>query len=654
MNVQDDIMTHRTTAVFGSWKSPVSPDIVASGGIRLEHPVVIDSSGIYWLETRPVEGGRSVLVRLAHDGTIGDVTPPPYSVRTRVHEYGGGAYLVDNGTVYFSNLTDQRLYRQDPGSEPRPITPEADFRYADGVMDRRRKRVICVREDHTVGGHEPVNSLVAVDTDGRDPIKVMISGNDFYASPRLNPDATRMVWLTWNHPRMPWDGSELWMVDITGDGSITDPVKIAGGRDESVSQPRFSPDGTLYFISDRSGWWNPYRWNNGNAVCLWATEAEFAAPDWVFGLSSYAFITSERILCSYTRNGTSHLCLIDTINGQNTPVATPYTSIDTVTMGDGYAVFLAASPTEARSVVRLDLPTGESKKLRASTDLSIDEGYLSIPEAIEFPTENGLHARAFYYAPKNRDFTAPAGERPPLLVTGHGGPTGQASGALNYAVQYWTSRGFAVVDVDYGGSSGYGRAYRQRLAGKWGITDVDDCANAARYLTERGPVDKERIAIRGGSAGGFTALAALAFRDIFRAGASYYGVSDLEALVKDTHKFESCYLDGLIGPYPERRDIYQERSPIHHVDGLSCPVIFFQGSDDKIVLPNQAETMVDALRRKGVPVSYLIFRGEMHGFRKSENIRRALEAELYFYSRIFGFEPAEPIEPVKIENTGTT
>ncbi len=645
-------VAHMTSQIapYGSWKSPITSDIIASGGIRLDSPVSIDSGDVYWLEIRPAEGGRSVLVKHCADGTVTDVTPAPFNVRTRVHEYGGGAYLIHNGTVYFSNFSDQRLYKREPGKKPVPITPEADIRYADGVFDRRRKRIICVCEDHTAPDHEAINSLAAMDINGEKPLQTLLSGNDFYSSPRLSGDGTRLCWLAWNHPDMPWDGTELWIADIAPDGSIVKPVKVAGSRNESVTQPRFSPDGTLYFISDRSGWWNLYRWIAGDITCLWETEAEFAEPDWVFGRSNYAFLSSERVICTYSRDGISHLAVIDTATLKRTDIKTPYTALSSLAATKDNIAFLAASPSEAAAVVELDIKSGDANILRRSMNISFDEGYFSVPEPVEFPTENGLTAHALYYAPKNRDYTAPAGEQPPLLVLSHGGPTSQTSSALNLSIQYWTSRGFAVIDVNYGGSSGYGREYRQRLEGKWGIVDVDDCANAAKHFVDRGLADPQRLAIRGGSAGGYTTLAALTFRDVFKAGASYYGVSDLEGLAKETHKFESRYLDGLIGTYPERRDTYLERSPIQHVDRLSCPVIFFQGSEDRVVPPDQAEMMVEALRKKGVPVAYLLFPGEQHGFRQAQNIKRALDAELYFYARMFGFEPAEPVEPVEIYN----
>jgi dipeptidyl aminopeptidase/acylaminoacyl peptidase len=420
--------------------------------------------------------------------------------------------------------------------------------------------------------------------------------------------------------------------------------------DESVFQPEWSPDGVLHFVSDRKGWWNLYRWRRGRIEPLCARDAEFGLPQWVFGMSTYSFVSGEQILCCYTQKGRIHLARLETETGELQDIDTPFTEMYGLRTARGQAVFRAGSPTEPISVVLLDLESGQWEILKRSSDIVVDEGYVSAPESIEFPTEEGLTAYAFFYPPANRDFVATPDERPPLLVKSHGGPTGAASSVLSWEIQHWTSRGFAVVDVNYGGSTGYGRSYRQRLNGRWGVVDVDDCVNAARYLAERGLVDGDRLAIRGGSAGGYTTLSALAFRDVFKAGASYFGVSDLEALTKDTHKFESRYLDRLVGPYPERRDLYQERSPIHFTDGISCPMIFFQGLEDKVVPPNQAEMMVEAVRAKGLPVAYLAFEGEQHGFRRAENIKRALDAELYFYARIFGFELADQVTPLQIEN----
>jgi len=642
-------MVESQVAPYGSWKSPITSDLIVAETVGLGR-IALDGEEVYWVELRPAEGGRNVVVRRTADGHTSDVTPAPFNTRTRVHEYGGGAFAVTDGTVIFSNFADQRLYRQDPGASPQPITPEADLRYADGVVDRRRNRLICVREDHTAAGHDAVNTLVSLDLASGDGGQVLVSGNDFYSSPRLSPDGTRLAWLTWNHSNMPWDGTELWAGELREDSSLGPSRRVAGGDDESIFQPEWSPDGTLHFVSDRTGWWNLYRWRDGRIEPLCEMEAEFGAPQWIFGLSTYAFESAERIICSYTQQGTWNLASLNTVTGELEVIETPYTQIGSLRATSGRAVFLAGSPTESTSLVQLDLATREPQVLRRSSKVEVAPGYLSVPQAIEFPTEHGRTAHAFFYAPKNRDYAAPPDERPPLLVISHGGPTGATTSALNLGIQYWTSRGVAVLDVNYGGSTGYGRVYRQRLDGQWGIVDVDDCVNGARYLVERGEVDGDRLTIRGGSAGGYTTLSALAFRNVFKAGASYFGVSDLEALTRETHKFESRYLDRLIGPYPDRRDLYQARSPIHFIERLSCPVIFFQGLEDKVVPPSQAEIMVEALRAKGQPVAYIPFEGEQHGFRHADNIKRALDAELYFYSRVFGFELADPVEPVPIEN----
>jgi len=641
-------MTKPQVAPYGSWKSPITSDLIVAETVRLGE-IVIAGEEVYWLELRPAEGGRSVVVRQGPDGHREDVTPPPFSARTRVHEYGGGAFLVADGAVYFSNFADQRLYCQVPGDRPRPLTPEGAWRYADGVLDHRLGRIICVREDHTASGQEPVNAIVSVDVEGKGGVQVLVSGNDFYSSPRLSPDGSHLAWLTWNHPNMPWDGSELWVGELREDGSLSRAERIAGGEEESIFQPEWSPEGTLYFVSDQTGWWNLYRWRDGAAQALTPMEAEFGQPQWVFGLSTYGIESPRRIICTYTRRGVWHLASLDPKTGELEPIETPYTEIAYVRTMPGHAVFLAGSPKEPPSIIQLDLTTRRLEVLRRGSAVEVDPGYISIPQAIEFPTEGGLTAHGLFYPPKNRDYVGPPGERPPLLVVSHGGPTSAATSALNLMFQYWTSRGFAVLDVNYGGSTGYGRAYRQRLEGRWGIVDVDDCVNGAQYLVAQGEVDGERLIIRGGSAGGYTTLCALTFRDVFRAGASYYGISDLEALAKETHKFESRYLERLIGPYPERRDLYRERSPIHYADRLSCPVIFFQGLEDEVVPPNQAELMVEALRAKGLPVAYITFEGEGHGFRRAESIKRALDAELYFYSQVFGFQPPDPVEPVRID-----
>jgi len=635
-------------APYGSWKSPITSDLIVSDTIGFNQ-IVLDGEDTYWIEMRPSEGGRHVVVRHSPDGQTVDITPLPFNARTRVHEYGGGSFAVYHGKVCFSNFSDQRLYLQDPDTEPVAISPDTDLRFADGVIDPKRDRLICVCEDHS-DPKDVTNSLVSIGLDGRHEFKVIASGRDFYSSPCLSRDGSRLAWLSWDHPNMPWDGTELWVSDLDIDGMPTGPERLAGSANESIFQPQWSPDDMLYFVSDRTGWWNIYRWQDGHIEAITEIEAEFGMPQWIFGMSTYAFESRRRIICSYTQRGIWHLAGIDTVKKGLEEIEAPYTEIGFLRAVSGRAVFLAGSPSKSSSIVQLNLGTQKTEVLRRSSDILINPGFISLPEPIEFPTGHGMTAHAFFYLPKNRDYRAPDGERPPLLVMTHGGPTASTSMALSLRIQFWTSRGIAVLDVNYGGSSGYGRAYRQRLNGQWGIVDVDDCVNGARYLIAHFGIDADRLAIRGSSAGGYTTLCALTFRNIFKAGASYYGISDLEALTKDTHKFESHYLDQLIGPYPGRRGLYRERSPIHSAESLSCPVIFFQGLEDKIVLPNQAEMMVKILREKEVPVAYVPFKKEQHGFRIAKDIKRAFDAELYFYSRIFGFDLANPVEPVYIEN----
>jgi dipeptidyl aminopeptidase/acylaminoacyl peptidase len=637
-----------TVSPYGSWKSPISAEVVAAGEVGLEQ-IRIDGEDIYWIERRAQEGGRKVIVRRSKDESITDVTPAGFNARTRVHEYGGGDYAVLNGRVIFSNFADQRLYIQEFGSEPRPLTPESASRYADGHIDARRNLLFCVREDHS-GRGEAVNSIARIDLNGGNAGRVIVSGNDFYSSPRLSPDGSRLAWLTWNHPNMPWDGTELWVGKLSEDGVVIEKEKIAGGPNESIFQPEWSPDGVLHFVSDRTGWWNLDRWRENQVEPLGRMDAEFGQPQWVFGISLYGFASESRIVCSYTTNGRDYVATLDTGTRALDTIDLPFTTISQVQVADDRVVFVGASSTDTTSIISIDLATKQFEVLGRSRETGVDAGYLAEPRSFEFPTEGGLTAHGHFYPPRNRDYASPADEKPPLLVMSHGGPTSSSSASLKYSIQYWTSRGIAVLDVNYGGSSGHGRAYRERLTGQWGIVDVDDCVNGARYLASRGEVDGNRLAIRGGSAGGYTTLCALTFRDAFKAGASHYGISDLEALANDTHKFESRYLDRLIGPYPEQRDLYVERSPIHFTDHLNCPMILFQGLEDKVVPPNQAEKMVEAVRAKKLPVAYLTFEGEQHGFRKAENIRRVLEAELYFYSKVFGFELADPVEPIDIEN----
>ena len=643
-------MAQPIMAAYGTWKSPITADLIVAESIRLGQ-IERDGADIYWSEMRPQEQGRYVVVRHTPDGQTVDVNLAPFNARTRVHEYGGGAYTVHDRVLYFTNFADQRLHRQQPDGAPEPLTPAGvDIRWADCVMDSRRRRLIGVREDHRTTDREAVNTIAALDLSSGGAGQVLVSGSDFYASPRLSPDGAQLAWQSWNHPNMPWDGNELWVAPVQADGSLGAATRVAGGGEESIFQPQWYPDGVLYFVSDRTGWWNLHRWRGGAAEAVTRLEAEFGRPQWVFRQSIYSFAGPDRIICAYTQDGVWQLAAIDTQTLALTRLESPYTSISDLRAGEADAVFVGGSPTQEPAVVRLDLTTGQFTTLRRSSTNTPDARYLSPAQSISFPTTDGQTAYGFYYPPHNVDFVAPAGEQPPLLVISHGGPTGATDNTLNLSIQFWTSRGIAVLDVNYGGSTGYGRAYRMRLNGRWGIVDIDDCCNGARFLAQQGLADDKRLIIRGGSAGGYTTLAALTFRTVFSAGASYYGVSDLGGLAEETHKFESRYLDNLVGPYPEAKAVYQARSPIYHAEQLACPVIFFQGLEDKVVPPSQAERMVDALRRNKAPVAYVPFEGEQHGFRQAANIKRALEGELYFYARIFGFTPADEIEPLPIEN----
>jgi dipeptidyl aminopeptidase/acylaminoacyl peptidase len=633
---------------YGSWGSPISADMIASGSTGLAE-IRLDGEDIYWIEVRPTEGGRSVIVRRRRDGRQVDCLQTGYNARTRVHEYGGGAYCVADGVVFFSNFADHRLYRVDFGSAPVPITPEGAFRYADLTWDPGRRRILCIREDHS-GSGEARNCIVSVPADRAGAVEILISGRDFYASPRLSPDGLALAYLAWNHPHMPWDASELWLVPVEKSGQPGASLCVAGGSGESATEPLWSPDGKLHFVSDRTGWWNVYKFDGRDVRAIVAREAEFAAPHWVFGMNHFAFASPNELICSFTEHGKWMLAKTGGGAPNLSILPLPYTDYSYVQCDGKQAVFVAGSPSQPQSVVRFDLATERPEVLRSSLHLDIDLRYLSAPEPVDFPSDSGLAAHGLFYPPANPGAVGPAGEKPPLVVMIHGGPTSATSTALRLGVQYYTSRGIAVLDVNYTGSSGYGRVYRERLYGLWGVADVNDCCAGALFLARQGRVDERRLAIRGGSAGGYTVLACLAFRKVFAAGASHFGVSDCEVLAQDTHKFESRYLDSLIGPYPERRDLYVARSPIHHLDGLDRPVVFFQGLDDKVVPPNQAEMMFEALQKRGVQTAYVPFEGEQHGFRKAENIRRALEGELYFFSRVFGFTPAGPIPPIRIEN----
>ncbi|MCX6467483.1 MAG: prolyl oligopeptidase family serine peptidase [Pseudonocardiales bacterium] len=635
-------------APFGSWPTPITSELVVAAAVRLSD-VRVDGDDVWWAEDRPAEGGRTQLVRRGPDGTVTDVLPEGRNARTAVHEYGGGAWWVRAGVVWFTDWADQRLYRLAPGGEPEPLTPEPAVargdRYADG--DLHGDVLVCVRERHAPGG-EPRNEVVRLAADVPGEPEVLVTGPDFVAAPRLSPDGTTLAWLRWNHPSMPWDAVELVVRDLaSGEETV-----VAGGPGESVTEPTWQADGALWFVSDRSGWWNLYRWPPGRDIeTVVRTDAEIGVPGWRLGGSRYAVLDDGAVVFARTSRGSDGLAVRGT-GGLVADLDLPFTDVAVVRPAGDAAVVVAGSATAEAGVHRVGL-AGDVATLRAPRDLGLDPAGVSTAEHVTFPTDGERRAHALYFAPASATHTGPEGEAPPLVVVIHGGPTAAASPGFSLSVQYWTSRGFAVVSVNHGGSTGYGREFRDELLGQWGVVDVADCLAAARHLAARGLADPDRMVIRGGSAGGFTVLSALVRSDTpFAAGADHFGVADLEALARDTHKFESRYLDRLVGPYPQAREVYVERSPITHVARLHRPLIVLQGSEDAIVPPGQSEAIVEALRAKGVPVAYLLFEGEQHGFRQAANIRRALDAELAFYSRVLGFalREEEGIAPVEVEN----
>ena len=656
---------------YGSWRSPLTAARVTAGALRLDQ-IQLDGDDVYWLEGRASEGGRNVIVKwtafadglrrgksasantLRRDKPV-DVTPAGFNVRTRVHEYGGAAYTVHKGAVYFSNYEDQRVYRQAAGEAPVAMTDPGPM-WADFRVDATRHRLIGVREHPPSpkgsgeagppspkgsGEAGPVNTIAAI------PDRVLVEGADFYSDPIVSPDGKFLAWLQWNHPNMPWDGTELWVGAFNASGLIGVREKVAGGSDESIFQPEWAPDGALYFVSDRTGWWNLYRWSpstslmasglDAEAIC--PMEVEFGKPQWTFSMVSYAFVSATRMAATYVQDGRWKLAMIDVYTKRFEPVDLPVQPLESIKAAENPRAtegtdvyFVGGSATEPTAIMRLR--KGELEVLRSSTSERIPREWISVAEAVTFKVKD-RDVHAFYYPPTNPEVTAPPGDKPPLLVITHGGPTGATSDVLDPKIQFWASRGFAVLDVNYSGSTGYGRPYRDRLKGQWGIVDVEDAVGGAEAMVAAGKADPQRLIIRGGSAGGYTTLAALTFHQTFKAGASYYGISDLEALQSDTHKFEARYNDSLIGPWPAAREIYRARSPIHFTDRLSCPIILFQGLEDKVVPPNQSEMMAEAVRRKGLKVKYVAFEGEQHGFRRAENIIRSLEEELAFYRDVF-------------------
>ena len=630
-----------TTAPYGSWQSPVGAADTVADIVRFSD-LQYDDGSLYWLESRPSEGGRTALVRRTDDGTIGDVLPDTVNLRTMAHEYGGGAYRADSGDLVYSEFTDQRLYRVTPDGSATPLTSEPprprSVRFADSVR-LSDGSLIAVRESHPAEG-EAVNELVLIRTDGT--VDVIASGSDFYSTPRLSPDNTRLAWIEWDHPNMPWDGTRLVVADVESTAACT---VVAGGDDESIVQPEWAPDGTLVFASDRTGWWNLYRYDGLETMPILEMEAEFAGPAWVFGESWYGFLSDGRIATSFYDNGRSGLGIIDAV-GVLERIELGFTDYGyhVITDGDQRVWFVGARTDKPSAIVAFDAASGATSIVRSNPSI-VDAGYVEEPRVISFPTTDDDIAHAVYYPPANPEFEGPPGERPPLIVHVHGGPTSSVSPALRRETVFWTSRGFGIVDVNYRGSTGFGREYREKLEGEWGVVDVDDAVAAAEYLASIGEVDGDRLAISGGSAGGYTTLAALAFRDSFAAGASYFGIADLEMLMGDSHKFESRYETRLIGTDPV---VWRERSPIHSVEQISVPVALFQGLEDKVVPPNQAAVIAEALADRGIPYVHIEFEGEGHGFRKAANVIRSLETELAFYGYVFGFTPAGDVSDVDL------
>lgn len=625
-------------APYGSWSSPITAADLTAATVGLSGGVVSDGVR-YWTQSHPEQGGRVTLWREA-DGEREELTPDVY-LRTGVNEYGGGEWTSAGGIVVYSSWPDGSVQAIEPGQPPRQIAPGGVLRYAALHLDPARRLVLAVREDHSVAP-EPQTTIVALDLDSGNAEggQVLVAGADFYAHPVLSSDG-RLAWVEWNHPAMPWDSTQLKVAPLTTpDVAAT----VGGGPGVSALYPAWSPDGSLLFLADPEGFWNFHRWDGERTQLVYPSPADFCGPMWVLTPAPYAVIDNHRIGCSVSVHGYASLAVIH--HGAGEPARLELVESDavaaTVTGGGPRALALLGYPDRPSALVEVDWNSGELTTVKASSERVLDPALVSRAEAISWQGPLG-EVHAWYYPPTNPEFTAPAGELPPVQVWSHGGPTAFSGPEYRLATQFWTSRGIGIVDVNYGGSSGYGRAYRERLQGNWGVVDVRDCSEAALTLVERGLADPARLSIRGGSAGGYTTLAALAFTEVFSAGISLYGIGDLETLATGTHKFESRYLDGLVAPYPDGRQTYLERSPVHHLDRLACPMLILQGGQDMVVPPSQAEQMVAAVRAKGLPVAYVFYPDEGHGFRRAENVIATAQAALAFLGKVHGFTPADEL-----------
>jgi len=662
---------------YGSWKSRISSDDIVRQSKRLSEVIVQEDGTVYWLEGRANSAGRNILVKTlnpldvstvnSQEKLTSDVTKSPYNVRTMVHEYGGGAYVVGEGICFFSHLLDHCIYgilteydSKDGAPEPLRVTdplPEGQKqrRFADLVIDQDRGRLICICEEHDLqAGGLPTNSLVAVSIETGE-VTTLHTGNDFYSSPRISPNGQKLAYLSWDLPKMPWEGTRLWVTSFGESGGLKLRSYVAGGEAASIVEPQWSPDGYLYFCNDKSGWWNLYRYDcaSGDVMNACEMEAEFSRPHWTFGNRHYGFGMDGQVVAAYRQSGSWSIGILDQHRKVMEKIETPYTSISWVSVKGNYVAFLGASPHEPQTVVRMSLESKLTTVIQKSSEEALPPEFISVPRLLTYPLNDGHHGYAWYYPPMNPEMEPMEGQLPPMIVEMHGGPTACSEATLNMKTQFWTSRGFAFLDVNYRGSTGFGRWYWYQLKERWGQVDIEDATLATLHAVSLGLADMKKLIIHGGSAGGYTTLAALAFKDVFSAGASHYGVSDLEMLARDTHKFESGYLEWLIGPYPKEEALYKERSPINYVDQLSCPIIFFHGLEDKVVPINQAEMMVEALEKKGIPVSFVPFEGEGHGFRYPSNIKKSLDMELYFYSQVFGFDLPDKVETVPIVNLNT-